>query len=190
MTKKKAKKSSKLQAEPSPGDWPNPRDVMSRPDRAKYVRGEKRSQGCVFCAAATSKPRFQTLCLFRGKYVMAVLNKYPYNNGHVLILPVRHESDLTRLKTREHEEIHLLLRETVRILNEVYAPGGFNVGLNMGSAAGAGLPDHMHYHIVPRWRGDTNFFPLLAGTKVVVETLEQTYKRLLPYFGSLDLKHD
>ncbi len=182
----------KKSAEESGGEfnWPMRRAVMARPARAKYVRGEEKPKGCVFCAAATAGPSPESLCLHLGKRVMAVLNKFPYNNGHVLVLPVRHEGELLGLKDKEHVEIHLLLRETVRILREVYAPAGFNVGLNLGAAAGAGIPEHMHYHVVPRWRGDTNFFPLLAGTKVVVETLEQTYGRLLPYFESLNLERN
>lgn len=119
---------------------------------------------------------------------MVVLNKYPYNNGHVLVLPIRHTGDFVGLSEAEQRDIHALLLETVRILTSLYEPAGFNVGLNLGAAAGAGIPDHLHYHIVPRWRGDTNFFPLLAGTKVVVETLEQTYARLLPSFERLRLK--
>ncbi|MCM2282049.1 MAG: HIT domain-containing protein [Bdellovibrionaceae bacterium] len=161
------------------------RSVLARPDRAKYVRGEVRPSGCVFCLAANQGPKFESLCLYRGKTAMVVLNKYPYNNGHILVLPLRHTGDLTDLTKEEHTEIHDLLREVVRILRQVYEPAGFNVGLNLGAAAGAGIPDHLHYHVVPRWRGDTNFFPLLAGTKVVVETLEQTYERLLPSFQSL-----
>lgn len=173
-----------------PFSWPMQRSVLARPDRAKYVRGEEKPMGCVFCAAAENGPSLASLCLYRGKRVMAVLNKFPYNNGHVLLLPVRHEGEFTELKDREHTEIHLLLRETIKILKKVYDPAAFNVGLNLGAAAGAGIPEHLHYHVVPRWRGDTNFFPLLAGTKVVVETLEQTYGGLVPYFESLNLKKD
>ena len=116
---------------------------------------------------------------------MVVLNKYPYNNGHTLVIPTRHVGEFTKLDAKEHRDLHALLRETVRVLQDTYECGGLNVGLNLGSAAGAGIPEHLHYHVVPRWRGDTNFFPLLAETKVVVETLEQSYERLLPLFKKI-----
>jgi ATP adenylyltransferase len=141
--------------------------------------------GCVFCAAAKAKPEFESLLLFRNELAMVVLNKYPYNNGHLLVLPTRHQGDITALTDQEGAELQRLLKESVRILKDTLGTDGFNVGLNLGKVAGAGIPEHLHYHIVPRWAGDTNFFPLLAETKVVIETLEQTFERLLPYFNSL-----
>jgi ATP adenylyltransferase len=165
--------------------WPQERDVMMRPDRLRYVRKLVVPDGCVFCAAAKAKPEFESLLLYRSELAMVVLNKYPYNNGHLLVLPVRHEGDITALTDAEGAELQRLLRESVRILKDNLGTDGFNVGLNLGKVAGAGIPEHLHYHIVPRWAGDTNFFPLLAETKVVIETLEQTFERLLPLFNSL-----
>lgn len=168
--------------------WPDERDVMMRPDRVKYVRKLVKPVGCVFCSAAKKGPGFESLCVYRGRRAMVVLNKFPYNTGHALVLPVRHCGDLLQLKDAEFNELQLLLRETIRILRDAYKPTGLNVGLNLGAAAGAGIPDHLHYHVIPRWHGDTNFFPLIADTKVVVETLEQTYDRLLPSFKRLVVK--
>lgn len=116
---------------------------------------------------------------------MVVLNKYPYNNGHLLILPSRHVGEMEDLKEAEWSEIHFLLRESVRILKKVYQCAGLNVGMNLGAAGGAGIPDHLHYHVIPRWRGDTNFFPLIAETKVVVESLEDSYEKLSKHFKKL-----
>ncbi len=164
--------------------WPIERDVMMRPDRIKYVRKLVRPKGCVFCSAARSGPSFSSLCVYRGQKVMVVLNKYPYNNGHLLVLPIRHCGDLTRLTEAEYREVHLAIKKCVLVLRKAYGPNGMNVGLNLGEGSGAGIPEHLHYHVIPRWVGDTNFFPLIAETKVVVETLEQTYARLLPLFNA------
>jgi ATP adenylyltransferase len=193
MAKKRAatkKKQTKLRATDSPKRlnqlvWPQERDVMMRPDRLRYVRKLVVPDGCVFCTAAKSKPSFDSLLLYRNKVAMVVLNKYPYNNGHLLVLPTKHEGQLTALNDDEGFELQRLLRESVRILKDALGTDGFNVGLNLGKVAGAGIPEHLHFHIVPRWAGDTNFFPLLAETKVVIEDLEQTFGRLLPYFNSL-----
>ena len=165
--------------------WPAERDVMMRPDRLRYVRKMIKPSACVFCEAAKAGVGFERLVLHRSKRAMAVLNKFPYNNGHLLVIPTRHEGDFLALDDKEHRDVHWLLRESVRILRGAYECAGMNVGLNLGSAAGAGIPEHLHYHVVPRWRGDTNFFPLIAETKVVVETLEQTFERLLPCFNDI-----
>jgi ATP adenylyltransferase len=165
--------------------WPAEHAVLMRPERLRYVRKMIKPKGCVFCAAASAGAGFGKLVLYRGKRAMAVLNKFPYNNGHLLILPTRHGGDFNKLDEKEHRDLHRLLRESVGFIRKAYECPGINVGLNLGEAAGAGIPDHLHYHVVPRWRGDTNFFPLIAETKVVVETLEQTFERLLPYYQSL-----
>ena len=165
--------------------WPQERDLLFRPDRWRYVRKIIRPKGCVFCAASKADQLGDHLLLYRSRAAMVVLNKFPYNTGHCLILPRRHHGEFTSLRKSEHDEIHFLLRESIRILGRVYKPSGFNVGLNLGAAAGAGIPEHLHYHVLPRWSGDTNFFPLLADTKVVVESLEQSLDRLLPYFKKL-----
>ena len=171
-------KASKQSQKASPGS----RGVLFRPERMRYVRKMIKRTGCVFCAAAEAGANSESLLLFRGELAMVIMNKYPYNTGHLLVLPRRHCGDFLDLTPTEHHAISDLIRKSVAILTEVYSPNGLNVGLNLGSASGAGIPEHIHYHLIPRWQGDTNFLPLIANTKVVVETLEQTFQRLLPCF--------
>jgi ATP adenylyltransferase len=148
------------------------------------VRKLIKPDGCVFCTAAKNTPSVETLCVYKSKYSMVVANKFPYNSGHVLVLPQRHCDDMLKLGEEEFADLNNTLRLTVRALNEVYEPGGMNMGVNMGASGGAGIPEHLHYHLVPRWAGDLNFFPLIAQTKVLVESLEQTFDRLSSYFKS------
>ncbi|RYZ71624.1 MAG: HIT domain-containing protein [Proteobacteria bacterium] len=166
------------------------RDVLYKPERLKYVRKQLKVTGCVFCdavaraekSAPKSQARKDSLVLFADDRVMVIMNKYPYNTGHLLVLPRRHEGLMQDLTTEEVQLVFLMVQRCVEILQEVYNCAGFNVGLNLGASAGAGIPEHLHTHIIPRWNGDTNFFPLIAQTKVVVETLEQTFDRLINYF--------
>ncbi|WP_415062822.1 HIT family protein [Bdellovibrio sp.] len=184
MAKKKAKKtlpkkaSVKTQIQIGKEVWPLERDVLFRPDRMKYVRKLIKPEGCVFCKAAKAEVSFETLCVYKSKHSMVVLNKFPYNSGHVLVLPLRHCGDLLKLSEEEFRDLQDTIRLTMKALNEAYEPGGMNVGLNHGAVAGAGIPEHLHYHMIPRWAGDLNFFPLIAETKVLVESLEQTYEKL------------
>lgn len=159
-----------------------PRAILFRPERRSYVRGtrKKKSNKCVFCEAARKPVGFESLKIWQSEDLMVVLNKFPYNTGHLLALPKRHVANVEDLSDRELVQWAQALRGCVAMLKKAYKCPGLNVGFNLGSAAGAGIPDHLHLHIVPRWKGDTNFFPLLGGTKVVVETLEQTFERLLP----------
>lgn len=168
--------------------WPQERDVFVRPDRLKYVRKIIQPKGCVFCQALKAKKRGDVGLLYKSAGAMVVLNKYPYNNGHLLLLPARHVGAIEDLKPQEWNEIHLVLKESISILKKAYSCAGLNVGLNLGAAAGAGIPDHLHYHIIPRWAGDTNFFPLIAETKVVVESLATTFQKLEKKFKSLEGK--
>jgi ATP adenylyltransferase len=186
IIKKKTSKVSSLKATSknklAQDIWPMERDVLFRPDRFKYVRKLIKPEGCVFCNAAKNPASFETLCVYKSKHSMVVLNKFPYNSGHLLVIPLKHEGDLMTLSKEAHYDLHDTLRMAMSSLQDVYQPGGMNVGLNHGAVAGAGIPEHIHYHVVPRWAGDLNFFPLIAETKVVVESLEQTYDRLLGYF--------
>lgn len=166
--------------------WPLERQVFFRPNRKKYVRKEVKETGCVFCRAATAKPSQETLCVFKSKYTQIVLNKFPYNNGHLLVLPLRHCGDLLKLSPDEFTDLHYTIRLAVEAVNAVYQPTGFNIGLNHGSSAGAGIPDHLHYHVVPRWSGDVNFFPLIAETKVVIETVEDSYRSFEEFFKGIE----
>jgi len=161
------------------------RDILFRPDRLKYVRKLIRFDGCVFCAAAKGSVSLESLKVYETDHAMIVLNKYPYNSGHLLVIPKKHLGDLMDLTRAESEDLHEMIRLAVKALRQVYQPGGFNVGLNLGAVAGAGIPEHLHYHVIPRWAGDLNFFPLIAETKTVIENLESTFDRLLAYFKSL-----
>lgn len=162
--------------------WPMERDVLFRPDRMKYVRKLIKVDGCVFCRAESEKPTLETLCVYKTKHTMIVINKFPYNSGHLLIVPRRHCGILTDLSEAEYTDLSKTLRIAMKAIQEVYEPGGINMGLNQGAVAGAGIPDHLHYHLIPRWSGDLNFFPLIAETKVLVESLEQTFDKLSSYF--------
>ncbi|MCB9026702.1 MAG: HIT domain-containing protein [Bdellovibrionaceae bacterium] len=167
--------------------WPQERDYISRPERLKYIRKLIPSEECVFCNEARLGPEGKGLCIYRKHGVMVVINKYPYNTGHLLVLPVRHVGNLWDLNEQEYNALSQLLRKSVEILESVYQPHGMNLGMNHGKVAGAGIPDHLHWHIIPRWSGDTNFFPLIAETKVHPETLEQSYERLHADFNKLEL---
>ncbi len=172
------KKSESLFLQMQKEIWPLERDVLFRPDRMKYVRKLIPQEGCVFCRANSEKPSLDTLCVYQSKHSMIVLNKFPYNSGHILVLPRRHCGDLLQLLDAEFMDLQNTIRKAMSALQRGYEPGGMNLGLNQGAVAGAGIPEHLHYHVIPRWAGDLNFFPLIAETKVLVESLEQTYEKL------------
>ncbi len=181
MKAKKSKVKSKKKSK-----WPLERQVFFRPNRKKYVRKEIKESGCVFCRSAEAPASSETLCVFKSKHTQIVLNKFPYNNGHLLVLPLRHCGDLLKLSPDEFTDLHYMIRLAVEAINAVYQPTGLNIGLNHGSSAGAGIPDHLHYHVVPRWTGDVNFFPLIAETKVVIETVEESYKSFAEFFKGVE----
>lgn len=178
MAKKTQKKISK-------DIWPQERMFFERPERYLYVRKMLKPEGCVFCEAQKKKPSFDNLVLWKGKHSMVVMNKFPYNTGHLLILPLRHEGKIWGLKEAEQKELHSALTKSAEILQKVMDCAGLNMGMNHGAVAGAGIPEHLHWHIVPRWFGDTNFFPLIAETKVLPQTLEQTYDKLKSHFAKM-----
>lgn len=181
-TKARPKKQS-AKKEKKAARWPQERNVLFRPDRLQYVRKLLPDRGCVFCRSAKSKISFETLCLYKSKHSQILVNKFPYNSGHVLVLPLRHCGNLLDLSAAEFQDLQQTLRLAMEAVEKVYSPNGINLGMNHGKVSGAGIPDHIHYHLVPRWAGDLNFFPLIAETKVVVETLETTYNRLLAFFS-------
>lgn len=164
--------------------WPQERDIMTRPDRLRYIRQLKsKDDECVFCAALKSNDfSVNSLLLYKTKYSMVLLNKYPYNTGHLLVLPLRHEGQLDLLQPEEVTDLALTVQKSLGILKKEYNCQGLNIGLNHGDVAGAGIPEHLHWHIVPRWFGDTNFFPLIAETKVQIEPLSASFDRLRPHF--------
>jgi ATP adenylyltransferase len=137
---------------------------------------------CFFCVAANADPSEdrEHLLLYRGPRTVVVMNRYPYNTAHLLVAPKEHAGDLVELDTPILDELGQVTRRCVAGITRVYRPDAFNLGMNLGRAAGAGIPDHLHTHVVPRWIGDTNFMPIVAQTKVMSETLDQTYARLLP----------
>lgn len=157
------------------------------PWRLSYVTGGTAGTGCVFCRASTED---DPLVLHRGRAAFVILNLYPYNNGHLMVVPVRHASSLTELPAEELTELMALTRDAERVLTEAYAPHGINVGINLGRAAGAGVADHLHIHVVPRWNGDTNFMTVVADARVLPETLEGTAERLRPVFARLATRAD
>lgn len=154
------------------------------PWRMDYILGEK-SKGCIFCHNLSAKHSKKKLILYHGKLSLVMLNRYPYTNCHLLVAPRKHTDTLDGLTRAESLDLFLILRKTVNILKETIKPGGFNVGMNLGRIAGAGVKDHIHFHIVPRWSGDTNFMPVLAESVVVPEHLENAYERLIPLFKKL-----
>ncbi len=136
--------------------------------------------GCIFCdkVAEGAGADALNLILWRGAHTFALLNLYPYNPAHLMIVPYRHLADVTLLRADELAELMAALQRMVRVLTAVYAPQGYNVGMNLGLVAGAGIADHVHLHLVPRWNGDTNFMPVVGQTKVLPEALEVTWARL------------
>ncbi|MGI8586770.1 MAG: HIT family protein [Chloroflexia bacterium] len=155
-------------------------DILWSPWRMAYIGGGGGGDGCIFCTIPEqgSEHDRENLLLLRGEHAFVILNRYPYNSGHLMIVPYRHLRDVTLLTPAESAEIMALLQRMVSALTAVYRPEGFNTGMNLGSAAGAGIADHLHMHIVPRWAGDTNFMPVVGQTKVLPESLEQTWERI------------
>lgn len=141
------------------------------PWRIEYITGEKPA-GCVFCAAARGEGDDSARVLERGRRCFAMLNAFPYASGHTMLVPYRHVADLLALDQDELDDLLHLTRRSVRALTAVMSPEGFNVGLNLGEAAGAGIAEHLHMHVVPRWAGDTNFMPVLADTHVLPQALD------------------
>ncbi len=168
--------------------WPQERDFLERPERYRYVRKLFPDVGCVFCAVEPAVMDYKSLVLVRDAHCMVVMNKYPYNTGHLLIMPRKHLGQLCDLDDMVNGALAAWMKRCVTILKQEMNCDGFNLGLNQGRVAGAGIPDHLHWHVVPRWAGDTNFFPLIAETKVLPESLEQTYSRLKPHFAATAVK--
>lgn len=133
---------------------------------------------CFLCEASAQNDDSRRFIIHRSSFSIALLNLYPYNNGHLLIAPNRHIATLADLDPDESADLFNLVRKTTIWLNKVYTPDGFNIGMNLGRSAGAGLPSHIHFHVVPRWNGDTNFMPVLGSVKVLSESLEDTWKKL------------
>ncbi|MEM8487395.1 MAG: HIT domain-containing protein [Bacteroidota bacterium] len=141
----------------------------------------------VFTRLHEQKHDEENLILWRGDSVFVIMNLYPYNNGHLMVVPYREVADYAALSVAEITELGLVLKRCIQVLKQALSPDGFNVGMNLGKAAGAGIPRHLHMHIVPRWDGDTNFMPTLAETKVIPEALRDSYKKIKTAWARLDL---
>ncbi|NOX97870.1 MAG: HIT domain-containing protein [Nitrospirae bacterium] len=148
------------------------------PWRMKYILKKDKEQTCLFCRKPKENRDEENYLLVRGETSFLMLNTYPYSNGHLLVVPYKHVSRLDNLEGRELLELMMLTRKATELLEKVIQPQGFNIGMNLGKVAGAGIADHLHLHIVPRWEGDTNFMPVVSETKVIPEHLETTYQKL------------
>jgi ATP adenylyltransferase len=147
------------------------------PWRLEYIKQADEQPGCVFCEAAARDDE-ETLVVHRGELAFVLLNKFPYSSGHLMVAPYRHVGELAELNKEEVLEIHGLAQRGLEALGAVYEPEGYNLGWNLGRIAGAGVVDHIHMHVVPRWAGDTNFMPVLADVKVLPEHLSETRRRV------------
>ena len=154
------------------------------PWRLAYVTGTKTDEGCVFCRAPRL-PAPESLVVFSGTTCYVVLNLFPYNNGHLMVVPYRHAASLAALNADELQELVLLTQRSEMALMEAYQPNGLNIGINLGKPAGAGVVDHVHVHLVPRWTGDTNFMTVLGEVRVLPEDLVDSLNRLRPIFERL-----
>ena len=157
--------------------------VLWAPWRMAYIEGEK-PHGCIFCTATTDETALRaSLVLGVSQHARVMLNKYPYTNGHLLIAPHHHTAQLAELPPDVFHDFMALLQKAVSGINSVLRPQGVNIGVNLGVCAGAGVADHLHWHVVPRWIGDTNFMPVVGSVHVMPQHLMESYDRLHPYFA-------
>lgn len=154
------------------------------PWRLEYILGPK-PDSCVFCLPSHTEEDEERLVLYRGRWNFVIMNKYPYNNGHLMVTPYRHLMNLCDLHPEEATEAMQLLQNCTAILQQCFSPQGVNIGLNLGEAAGAGIREHLHFHLVPRWNGDSSFMAILDEVRVVPEHLRSTYAALKPFFAGL-----
>ena len=148
-----------------------------------YIKSDKTGE-CIFCAKPALRDDGSGLIVQRGKRCFVMLNAFPYTNGHLMVAPFEHTADLGTLDEEASLELMSLTQRSLRVLDRAYDPDGYNVGLNLGTVAGAGVADHVHLHVVPRWAGDTNFMPVLGDTRVLPELLEDTYRTLARAFSA------
>jgi ATP adenylyltransferase len=160
--------------------------VLWAPWRMEYILSESKDGSCIFCPGEDRSKDKERLILYVDKLSMVMMNRYPYINGHLLVAPVRHVPDLGSLSQEEATDILNMVNFSIGVLKKVMNPEGFNVGMNLGRVAGAGVEEHMHFHIVPRWNGDTNYMTVLGEVRVIPDHIENTFQTLLPHF--MDLK--
>jgi len=155
--------------------------VLWAPWRMGYILSDK-DQNCIFCPGEDRSMDAERLILFSGEQSLVMMNRFPYNNGHLLVAPVRHVAGLEELESEEILDLLLTVRKSIGVLKKAMKPEGFNVGLNLGHVAGAGIEEHIHFHIVPRWNGDTNYMTVLDDVRVIPEHIQETYEKLRPGF--------
>lgn len=153
-------------------------DKLWAPWRDSYIKNFQKEKGCLFCRARRSREDKKDLVLFRSKHSFIMLNLYPYNNGHLMAAPARHVRSLELLTATETADLMACVKKAVRMLKKTLKPHGFNIGLNIGRIGGAGFDKHLHFHIVPRWLGDTNFMPVVFDTKIISQSLDALYDSL------------
>lgn len=154
-----------------------PMNHIWSPWRMEYIQNSK-EEGCVFCSAQEKEDGAENLIAFRGEHAYVILNRYPYTSGHLMVVPLDHKPHLEELEAATRAEMMELTTRCMIVLRKIYHPEAFNMGANIGEAAGAGVKQHVHIHIVPRWAGDTNFMSTVGGTRVLPEALENTYERV------------
>lgn len=159
------------------------------PWRMEYILSDQKGGPCIFCPGDRRDADESRLILHVGKLTMVMMNRFPYINGHILVAPVRHVKGLEWLSQEERLDLLTMVTRSVEILKKAFSPEGFNVGLNLGKVAGAGVEEHMHFHIVPRWNGDNNYMTVLGEVRVIPEHIEATYRKLLPYFKEVNVEH-
>jgi len=157
-------------------------EILWAPWRMEYVAAGNEEGECIFCPGNDRSHDEERLILYVGDRSVILMNRFPYINGHLLVAPVRHVSSLDALTDGEKLDLITMVERAVRILTKAMNPGGFNVGLNLGRIAGAGVEDHIHFHVVPRWSGDTNYMTVIGDVRVIPEHIRATYKKLLPLF--------
>ncbi len=156
--------------------------VLWAPWRMEYILSDQKVDECIFCVGDDRSEDEARLILYTGSLIMAMMNRFPYTNGHLLVAPIRHVPDLESLTDEETLDLLIVVRKSIRVLKTVMNPEGFNVGLNLGKVAGAGVDAHLHCHIVPRWNGDTNYMSVLGEVRVIPEHIAETYHKLLAHF--------
>lgn len=153
-------------------------DNLWSPWRMKYISNDEKPGECIFCSYPKMKDSEENLIVHRGTSAFVILNRYPYTNGHLMVVPFRHVASIEELSPEIRAEVFELVNESLGVLRKVYQPEGFNVGMNIGAAAGAGIAEHAHVHIVPRWVGDTNFMTITGETRVIPEDMKITFQRI------------
>ena len=155
------------------------------PWRMNYILSDQKEEDCIFCPGEDRSKDGERLILYVGSLTVAMMNRFPYNNGHLLVAPLRHVAQMEDLSDEETLDLLRIVRESIGILRKVMQPEGFNVGMNLGRIAGAGMEEHMHFHIVPRWSGDTNFMTVLGEVRVIPEHIKETHRKLKPFFEKI-----